>query len=74
MTYTAIRRLTPELIKYSNFHFNVLWSGEKYMLIELTEKPKKNIWNSISNSNNEIEQNISFQRTQEQLALLDRYR
>ena len=74
MTYTAIRRLTPELIKYSNYHFNVIWSGEKYMLIELTKKPNKNIWNSISNSNYENEENISFQRTSKQLALLDRYR
>ena len=44
------------------------------MLIELTKKPNKNIWNSISNSNYENEENISFQRTSKQLALLDRYR
>ena len=37
----GLRRLTPYFVKKSAYDFNILWTKERYLLIELTKKPPK---------------------------------
>jgi|TARA_E500000178_G_scaffold289285_1_gene292298 hypothetical protein len=58
MFNNSIRRLTPIIVERSKYNFDVLWSGGKYMVIELNEKPCKNIWETIPDYDKDVNPNL----------------
>lgn len=45
MIHRVFRKLTPEFVKKSGYEFNVLWTNNRYVFIELNKK--KDIWKDI---------------------------